>query len=94
MMENTLRQRAFSGLIKTNLKVEKAILRLLLYHGEVCRLPSIFNNIRVLSGMAWVSVTRKDIILTQGETLSGRSRRNWPALVSSLGETPLIIEIE
>jgi hypothetical protein len=73
------------------LNVATPMLRLVLYKGEVCRLPQDCKGIKVLSGNAWVTVTGKDITLAQGEKTSLISEKNF-ILVSPLRNAPLVFE--
>jgi hypothetical protein len=70
----------------------KAMLRLLLYRGELYCLPPMRQCIHVSSGSAWITHAGKDIILTQGGKASLASSKDF-ALVSALGDSPLIVEI-
>ncbi len=68
------------------------ILRLVLYQGEVYRLPKSCRKIRVRSGLAWVSFTGQDVVLTCGEEAYLKPDRDF-AVVSPVGHTPLVLEI-
>jgi hypothetical protein len=68
------------------------MLRLVLYKGEIFRLPGALAWMRVLSGKAWLTVGGQDIILGGGETASVRSKKDV-ALVSTFGSAPLIFEV-
>jgi hypothetical protein len=70
-----------------------AILRLVLYQGELGRLPAGFTNLRVMTGMGWATVGGQDFILTAGERLR-LSPRGDVALVSVLGQAPLVLEVQ
>ena len=69
-----------------------ASLRLVLYAGEVLRLPQTRLQVRIVSGSAWVTFAGRDIVLKSGETTSFASGED-AALVSALEEAPLTIEI-
>jgi hypothetical protein len=58
---------------------------------DVYMLPKKVTAIRVLSGHAWVTLLGKDIILRQGESTALKPG-NDGAVVSSLGNKPLILE--
>lgn len=92
MKEHALARPAMAGTRRKNLKAGEAVLRLILCRGEVYRLPRAFD-IRVLSGAAWVTVGGQDAIRVKGQTLSDSTRLNHPALVSPLGDAPLVLEI-
>jgi hypothetical protein len=68
------------------------ILRLVLYRGEVYRLPEAWRNIRVRSGLAWVTFAGQDTVLACGEE-AGFGRGKDSAVVSGLGHAPLVLEI-
>jgi hypothetical protein len=68
------------------------ILRLVLYHGEVYRLPEAWRKIRVRSGRAWVTLAGQDTVLACGEE-AGLGRGKDFAVVSALGPAPLVLEI-
>jgi hypothetical protein len=68
------------------------VLRLILYKGELFHLPQIRQEIRVLSGRAWLTVAGKDIILTRGEKMSLTKKKDL-ALISALGQSPLVVEV-
>ena len=74
------------------LNVASLILRLMLYHNEVLRLPGASQGAKVVSGVAWVTVNGRDIFLASGERLWLPSRRD-SALISALGYHPLILEV-
>ena len=67
------------------------MLRLVLYKGEVFRLPTTFKEIRVLSGSAWLTINGADITLGQGQGIDLSSKERF-ALVSALYDTPLVLE--
>lgn len=67
-----------------------AVLRIILYKREVYRLPRKNQQIRILSGIAWVTRDREDIILTQGEKLDVSSSDR--VVISPLGYSPLVLE--
>ena len=68
------------------------MLRLLLYQDEVYRLPRAAREVRVLAGRAWLTVAGEDVFVTPGEQLSLSARKDG-ALISALGQLPLILEI-
>ena len=70
----------------------KQVLRLVLYKGEVCRLPRACQGLRVLSGRAWVTVDGKDITLNRGEQMAFAAPKDF-ALVSAIQNTSLIVEV-
>jgi hypothetical protein len=68
------------------------MLRLLLYPGELYRLPPAARGVRVLAGRAWLTVAGEDIFVTLGEKISSPPGKDG-ALISALGQSPLILEI-
>lgn len=68
------------------------ILRLVLYHGEVYRLPETCRTIRVRSGLAWVTFAGQDTVLACGEEAGLGPGKDFP-VVSALGHAPLVLEI-
>ena len=68
------------------------MVRLMLRHNEVFRLPAASRGIEVVAGIAWVTVNGRDIFLVSGERLWLSFRRD-AALISALGRTPLILEV-
>jgi hypothetical protein len=68
------------------------IARLVIYSGEVFRLPAECRGLRVVSGKAWVTFDGRDIVMNRGErTVLGE--HGHPALVSALGRKPVILEV-
>jgi len=70
----------------------EVILRLVLYQGEVYRLPKACRKMRVRSGLAWVSFTGQDTVLACGEEAYLGPGRDF-AVVSAVGPRPLILEL-
>lgn len=68
------------------------MLRLVLYQGEVYRLPETSQGLRVLSGIAWITAASQDIFLTAGEKTLFSETGDIP-LVSALGRVPLVLEV-
>lgn len=67
-------------------------LRLALYQNEVARLPETSRGVSVREGQAWVTVAGQDRILHAGERATFEPGR-FPAVVTALGGTPLILEV-
>lgn len=80
-----------SNLFKTNLKALVPY-RLTLKTGDVFRVPSACREIHVLSGIAWITVAGKDIVLNSGEKISLESKNDL-AILSVLGKEPLILDV-
>jgi hypothetical protein len=68
------------------------MLRLMLYKGELYRLPATSQGVRVLSGVAWVTVAGEDRLLGKDEQASFKLNHDI-ALVSALDPTPLVLEV-
>jgi hypothetical protein len=66
--------------------------RLTLYPDEVLRLPQAGYWVRVLSGIAWLTVAGEDIILSANEAASLLPHKDV-ALVSALSDKPLLLEL-
>ncbi len=84
------RFRIFTNLFKGNLK--SAIrYRFTIHTGEIFRFPSECRELHVLSGIAWIAVAGEDIILPSERTVSLASNKD--AVISPLGNAPLILEV-
>ena len=77
---------------ENRLNTASLMLRLMLRHNEVLRLPAASRGIAVVVGIAWVTVNGRDIFLASGERLWLPSRRD-SVLISALGRNPLILEV-
>lgn len=66
--------------------------RLTLYPNEVFRLPQAGHLVRVLSGIAWLTVAGEDIILTSNEAALLLPHQET-AVISVLRNKPLILEV-
>lgn len=77
--------------IKGNLK-SVFPLRFTLKKDEIFRLPPGNREFQVLSGVAWVTIDGNDIILHSGEKAELESHKDI-AIISALGEIPLILEV-
>lgn len=62
-----------------------------LQKGELFRLPSACREIKVLSGVAWITVAGEDIILICGKQVTLALNKD-EALVSAINDAPLILE--
>lgn len=77
---------------KSRLDSAGLMLRLMLRHDEVFRLPATSQGVQVVSGQAWLTVAGEDIFLKNGQRLWPLANRD-SALVSALGQAPLILEV-
>lgn len=77
---------------KKSLRVANQMVRLMLRQNEVLCLPVAGQRLEIISGVAWVAVNGRDIILASGEILHLPSRKDT-ALISALGHQPLILEV-
>lgn len=68
-------------------------LRVVLRGREVLRLPAGARGVRVRTGRAWLSVNGEDVILTRHTNAQFKARAADPALLSALGEAPVMVEI-
>ena len=75
-----------------HLNTTNFILRLMLCHNELFRLPRAGRGLAVVAGTAWVTVNGQDIFLAPDQSLCLPARRDT-ALISALGRTPLILEV-
>ncbi len=69
-----------------------AMLRLLLYKGEVHRLSQAARDVQVLAGQGWLTVGGEDVFVAPGEKVSFPTSKDG-SLISALGKIPLILEI-
>ena len=67
------------------------VVRLVLERGEVCRLSRRAARVAVRSGTAWIAARGWDYLLSAGQSLSLPSAGD--ALLSGLGEPPLVVEL-
>jgi hypothetical protein len=86
-----MQSRRLNG-VDNRLNAANPMLRLMLCHNELFRLPAASPGIAVVEGTAWVTVNGRDIFLASGESLLLPSRRD-SALISALGRAPLILEV-
>ncbi len=68
------------------------LLRLVLYRGEVYRVPTAGRGVRILKGRAWATYGGEDILLTRGDEAHLASGQG-AALVSTVGCAPLVLEV-
>ena len=66
--------------------------RIILMNNEVYRLPQTHREIKVLSGIAWITLDQQDIILQSPEKASLPPSRNF-AVISALNNMPLILAV-
>lgn len=80
------------NLPKNRLNNAGLMVRLMLQQEEVFRLPAASRSVQVMAGAAWLTVAGKDIFLKRGESVRLLTGKEL-ALVSALGQPPLILEI-
>lgn len=85
------RLRDLTNLIHCNLK-SLGSAQYTLETGKLFRVPSVCQQLHVLSGIAWLTVAGEDIILTTGEQILLDSNQGL-AILSALGDKPVILEI-
>ncbi|WP_414546096.1 hypothetical protein [Nostoc sp. CCY0012] len=56
------------------------------------RIPQFIDEVQVLSGCAWITVARQDIILTNQQMASIPHSRDG-AIISSISQEPLVFEL-
>ena len=66
--------------------------RFTLGNGEVFRIPHIYQKFQVLSGIAWLTIGGRDLILHSGEKIEFESRKDV-VIISPLGKTRLMVEV-
>jgi len=66
--------------------------RIILMKNEVYRVPQTHREVQVLSGTAWITLDKKDIILHGSEQASLPFSKN-PVLISALNNMPLIMAV-
>lgn len=82
--------RNYSHKAKSNFQIMPR--RFILENDEVFRINYFYSEFQVLSGVAWVTIEGKDLILHSGERLKFESKRTV-ALISALGKQQLIVEV-
>ena len=65
---------------------------IILMENEVYRLPQSHREIQVLSGMAWITLDKQDLILQSSEKASLPPSKNF-AVISALNNMPLILAV-
>jgi hypothetical protein len=70
----------------------RVLLRLVLYRGELFRLPHAGRGIRVCSGQAWATCAGRDILVAQGTTACFAYGTD-AVLISAVGHIPLVLEV-
>ena len=66
--------------------------RIILMKNEVYKLPQTHRQVQVLSGIAWITLDKQDIILNSPEKTLLPSSKN-PAVISALNNVPLILVV-
>ncbi len=74
------------------LSAARRMVRLMLRHDEVLRLPPAGQELQVISGVAWITVNGRDIFLVSGERFRLPSRGDT-TLISALGRQSMILEV-
>ena len=68
------------------------LMRVVLLKRETYRLAANCRGLRVRSGQAWVTWQGRDLTLKRGEEVALDARKDL-AVVSALGNVPLVIEL-
>jgi hypothetical protein len=92
MSESASMRLAVAEIPQANPDLAPALLRLVLYKGELYRLPQVCRGVRVVSGTDWLTVAGEDLFVPQGEKVLFNSAKEG-VLVSALGNVPLIVEV-
>lgn len=66
--------------------------RFTLEKDEIFRCSTAYREFKVLSGIAWVTIEGRDLILHSGEKAELESNKDT-AIISALGKIPLVLEI-
>ncbi|MCC3404489.1 MAG: hypothetical protein JGK17_02665 [Microcoleus sp. PH2017_10_PVI_O_A] len=66
--------------------------RIIIMKNEVYKLPQTNREIQVLSGIAWITLDKQDIILHSPEKASLSPSKNF-AVISALSNMPLIVAV-
>lgn len=72
-------------------QLTQVMLRLVVYSHEVYHLPAESQGVKVVSGVAWLTVAGKDLILRGGDRVLLNT--DQVALISALGAQPLMLEV-
>ncbi len=75
-----------------NIAAQPVALRLVLYPGEVYRLPELGQRMFVAAGRAWLTTQGHDLVLNADETAQLPVSAE-PALISPIGGAPLMVEL-
>jgi hypothetical protein len=83
--------------VKTNSSANQqntipSMLRLVLYKGELYRVPAASQGLRVVSGTAWVTMAGQDVFLEAGEEAVFTAKDD-KAVASALGHVPVVLEV-
>jgi hypothetical protein len=68
------------------------LMRVMLMKREVFRVGAGFRGLRIRSGRAWVTLGGRDLTLPRGQMVALDSKAG-PAVISSLGQSPLVFEL-
>jgi hypothetical protein len=83
---------ANAALSTRNITTDPVLLRLVLFPGEVYRLPEAGQRLRVTAGQAWLTAQGNDVVLEARETAQLPVSAEV-ALVSAVGAAPLMVEL-
>lgn len=76
-------------MFKTNRRITDTTCYNLQNH-QVIKLPKNFHHLEVLSGTAWVTIAKQDLIVRSGQTVSLPISKDF-AVISSLTKSPLVL---
>lgn len=77
----------------TQTQIPSTLFRVMLLPGEVYRVPTEAQQVRVRTGKAWVSFAGRDRVLVKGGELEVEAQPNDAALVSSIGHSLVVLEV-
>jgi hypothetical protein len=78
--------------MNSKLSSTAALMRVMLTKRETYRVPSKYQGLRVRAGLAWITLSGRDLLLKRSEEMTLMPMDDF-AVVSALGCTPLVIEL-
>jgi hypothetical protein len=75
-----------------NIAASPVLMRLMLCAGEVYRLPQAGEQLRVVSGQAWLTAQGRDVVLSAGDEVILPASVE-AALISPIDHTALVLEV-
>lgn len=81
-----------ASLSARNIAAQPVALRLVVFPGEVYRLPETGQRLRVAAGQAWLSLQGRDLVLAAHE-ITQLPVSAEAALISAVGPAPITVEL-